>query len=378
MIILYRNQVLISDFDFDLPDELIAQHAMPDRAGSRMLHVERSSNRFHDCKFAQVPELLKTDDLLVFNNTKVFPARLFASRSGERAQPVSQRNPASRKFLQGTAEVLLNRQVGPWEWEALVRPGRKIGVGEKLFFHSDEKSRADKPLLVAEVLARGAYGERRLRFNPVADFFAVLERIGHVPLPPYIRREDTKADRERYQTVYAQESGSAAAPTAGLHFTPEILSRIRACGIEIAEITLHVGLGTFQPLRSEQVEQNTLHKESFELSATAARQINQALEQKRRIVAVGTTTIRTLEFCARNSATPDRLDAMRDEADIFIYPGFQFRIVDALLTNFHLPKSSLLILVSAFAGRELVLTAYRHAVVERYRFFSYGDCMFIE
>src|SRR2546423_4714169 len=325
-----------------------------------MLHVERSSNRFHDCKFSEFPGLLKRDDLLVFNNTKVFPARLFARRSGERAQPVSQRNLAARDFLQGTVEVLLNRQVGSLEWEALVRPGRKIGLGEKLFFYPHQPSRSDEPPLAAEVVARGDYGERRLSINPVADFFAVLDRVGHVPLPPYIRREDTKADRERYQTVYARESGSAAAPTAGLHFTPEILDRIRARGIDIAEITLHVGLGTFQPLRNEKVEQNTLHKESFELSAATARQINQALEQKRRIVAVGTTTVRTLEFCALNSDTPDRLAPMRGEADIFIYPGFHFRIVNALLTNFHLPKSSLLILVSAFAGRELVLSAYRH------------------
>ncbi|HEX7962336.1 MAG TPA: tRNA preQ1(34) S-adenosylmethionine ribosyltransferase-isomerase QueA [Terriglobales bacterium] len=370
--------MLISDFHFDLPEELIAQHALADRAASRMLHVKRSSNKFDDHKFSDFPELLKANDLLVFNNTKVFPARLFARRSGERAQPVSQRNPAAREFLQGTAEVLLNRQVGPWEWEALVRPGRKIGLGEKLFFYSDEQSRTDHPALVAEVMERGSFGERRLRFNPVPDFFAVLDRVGHVPLPPYIRRDDTKADRERYQTIYARKSGSAAAPTAGLHFTPEILERIRARGIEIAEITLHVGLGTFQPLRNEQIEQNTLHKESFELSEGAARQINQSLERKRRIVAVGTTTVRALEFAARNSAVPDRLQPMRGEADIFIYPGFQFRIVNALLTNFHLPKSSLLVLVSAFAGRDLVLNAYRHAVAERYRFFSYGDCMFIE
>ena len=205
-----------------------------------------------------------------------------------------------------------------------------------------------------------------------------MERIGHVPLPLYIRRDDTAVDRERYQTVYARETGSAAAPTAGLHFTPEILDRIRARGIQTAEITLHVGLGTFQPLRGEQVEQNTLHKENFELSEATAKQINQALEAKRRIVAVGTTTVRTLEFCSQTSTNSPQLQPMRGEVDIFIYPGFQFHIVDALLTNFHLPKSSLLILVSAFAGHELTLSAYRHAVDQRYRFFSYGDCMFIE
>jgi S-adenosylmethionine:tRNA ribosyltransferase-isomerase len=369
--------VLISDFDFHLPEELIAQHALPNRAASRMMHIQRSSNKFHDREFSGFPELLTPDDLLVFNNTRVFPARLFAQRSGERAQPVSLRNPAARDFLKGTVEVLLNRQVGPWEWEALVRPGRKIGVGEKLFFYSGNDG-SKEPDLVAEVVSRGGYGERRLRFTPVADFFAVVDRIGHVPLPPYIRREDTNADRERYQTVYARESGSAAAPTAGLHFTSQILERIRTRGIEIAEVTLHVGLGTFQPLRNERVERNILHTESFELSEATAKQINHALEAKRRIVAVGTTTVRTLEFCAQRSAVPRQLQATRGEVDIFIYPGFRFQVVDALLTNFHLPKSSLLILVSAFAGPALTLNAYRHAVGERYRFFSYGDCMFIE
>ena len=368
--------MLITDFDFHLPEELIAQHALPNRAGARMMHVQRNRNRFHDRKFFDFPDLLASDDLLVFNNTKVFPARLFAHRMGARAQPVSPRNRAARDFLQGTVEVLLNRQVGPWEWEALVRPGRKIGIGEKLFFYSGSGS--DEPKLVAEVVGRGNYGERRLRFGPVTEFFATLERIGHVPLPPYIRRDDTNEDRELYQTVYARESGSAAAPTAGLHFTPEIFNGIRSRGIEIAELTLHVGLGTFQPLRKEQVQANTLHKENFELSEATAKQINQALEAKRRIVAVGTTTVRALEFCGQSSGAPDRLKPMRSEVDIFIYPGFRFQIVGALLTNFHLPKSSLLILVSAFAGRELTLNAYRHAVDQRYRFFSYGDCMFIE
>jgi S-adenosylmethionine:tRNA ribosyltransferase-isomerase len=369
--------VLISDFDFPLPEELIAQHTLPNRAASRMMHIQRNRNRFHDREFLDFPNLLAPDDLLVFNNTRVFPARLFARRSGTRAQPVSPHNPAARGFLHGSVEVLLNRQVAPWEWEALVRPGRKIGVGERLFFHSGSNESQD-PELEAEVVGRAGYGERRLRFTPVAEFFATLERVGHVPLPPYIRREDTAVDRERYQTVYAQEAGSAAAPTAGLHFTPEILDRIRARGIETAEITLHVGLGTFQPLRNEEVEQNTLHTENFELSEAAAKKINQALEAKRRIVAVGTTTVRTLEFCKQTSAARGQLQPMRGEVDIFIYPGFRFEIVGALLTNFHLPRSSLLILVSAFAGRELTLNAYHHAVDQRYRFFSYGDCMFIE
>jgi S-adenosylmethionine:tRNA ribosyltransferase-isomerase len=237
--------------------------------------------------------------------------------------------------------------------------------------------------LTAEVIARGEFGERTLRFDPVPDFFAVVEKLGHVPLPPYIAREDRKEDRERYQTVYAraETTGSVAAPTAGLHFTPQILADIRERGIEIAELTLHVGLGTFQPVHVENVEEHKLHRESYSISEAAAAQINRALAEKRRVVAVGTTTVRTLEFAARQNALAAGIatvSAGPGEADIFIYPGFQFRAVSALLTNFHLPKSTLLMLVAAFAGRENVLQAYAHAVAEKYRFFSYGDCMFVE
>ncbi|HET6935800.1 MAG TPA: tRNA preQ1(34) S-adenosylmethionine ribosyltransferase-isomerase QueA, partial [Candidatus Angelobacter sp.] len=230
-----------------------------------------------------------------------------------------------------------------------------------------------------EITARGEYGERTLRFQPVRDFFAAVEKLGHVPLPPYIGREDRISDRERYQTVYArmEARGSVAAPTAGLHFTPEILARIRERGIRIAEITLHVGLGTFQPIHADTVEEHKMHRETFEISPEAAASINAALDHGRRVVAVGTTTVRTLEFAA--SRSPEgRIQPGRGEAEIFIYPGFQFRVIGALLTNFHLPKSTLVMLVSAFAGRENVLRAYAHAVRERYRFFSYGDCMFIE
>ena len=231
--------------------------------------------------------------------------------------------------------------------------------------------------LAAEIIARGDFGERHLRFDPVADFFGALERIGHVPLPPYIDRPDTPLDREQYQTVYSRPLGSVAAPTAGLHFTPEILDRIRARGIETAEVTLHVGLGTFQPIRVEVVEEHKIHREWYSISPEAAEKIQRARDAGRRIVAVGTTTVRTLEFAARQS--PDgRIAAQSGEADIFIYPGFDFRVVGALLTNFHLPKSTLIMLVSAFAGRERTLAAYEHAVRERYRFYSYGDCMFVE
>jgi S-adenosylmethionine:tRNA ribosyltransferase-isomerase len=362
--------VRLSDFNYSLPEELISQEALPDRAASRLLYLSRNSAKLQDLMFRSLPELLRSDDLVVFNNTRVFPARLYGRRGGVRAQPVSPHNPASKGFLQGQVEVLLTRQVSaqPNEWECLVRPGRKIGVGEHLCF-------GDGGELQAEVIARGSFGERRIRFAPVSDFMGLIENLGHVPLPPYITRSDRPADRERYQTVYARERGSVAAPTAGLHFTPEILGRLRERGIETTEITLHVGLGTFQPVREDVVERHKLHKEHFSISEQAAASINAALESHRRIVAIGTTSVRTLEHAARETG---RVQAGPGEADIFIYPGFQFRVVGALLTNFHLPQSTLLMLVSAFAGREFVLNAYRHAVEQKYRFYSYGDCMFVE
>jgi len=360
--------MLVREFDYHLPEELIAQEPPADRAASRMLHLERAPGKLADRAFREFPALLRPDDLLVVNDTRVFPARLFGRRSGAHAQPVSPRNPAAKEHLAGKVETLLTRQVGADTWEALVRPGRKIGVGERLTFGDDE--------LHAEVVGRGEFGERTLRFDPVPDFFAIVERLGHVPLPPYIARDDRAGDRERYQTVYARARGSVAAPTAGLHFTPEILAQIRARGVETASVTLHVGLGTFQPVHAEKVEDHKLHTEAYAISGEAAAAINRALAAKRRVVAVGTTTVRTLEFVAgRNDG---RIAAGSGEADIFIYPGFQFRAVGALLTNFHLPQSTLLMLVSAFAGREPTLGAYEHAVREKYRFYSYGDCMFIE
>jgi S-adenosylmethionine:tRNA ribosyltransferase-isomerase len=376
--------MLVSDFQYDLPPERIAQEPLADRAGSRLLHLNRLPGSWQDRRFREFPDLLRSDDLLVVNNTRVFPARLYGHRSGQRAQPLSPHNPAARNFLRGRVEVLLTRQVGddPNDWECLVRPGRKIGIGEKLYF-------GDPPQLEAGVTERGSFGERRIRFAPVTDFFARVERIGHVPLPPYIDRDDRAADRERYQTVYAQAPGSmarsAAAPTAGLHFTPEILARIRRRGIEIAEITLHVGLGTFQPVRVEKVEDHNLHREWYEIPVEAARAINLAKAEGRRVVAVGTTTVRTLEYAAEYATKfaaertgGNRVEAGRGEADVFIYPGYRFRIVDALLTNFHLPQSTLLMLVCAVGGKELVMSAYRHAVEAGYRFYSYGDCMFVD
>jgi len=365
--------VLVSDFDFHLPEELIAQEPLSDRSASRMLVLERSTGMFRDETFRDFPTLLRAGDVLVLNNSRVFPARLFGRRSGSHAQPLSSRNPASREFLKGRVEVLLTRQLGNNEWEALVRPGRKLGVGEVLRFGESESGTI---LLEAEITARGEYGERRLRFAGVPDFFERLERLGHVPLPPYINREDRVADRERYQTVFARTRGSAAAPTAGLHFTPAILDEIRKRGVEIVEVTLHVGLGTFQPLREETVESNRLHVESYEIGRATAELINRALSESRRVIAVGTTVVRTLEHSAQQGF--GRVVAGCGDTSIFIYPGFRFQIVGALLTNFHLPCSSLLMLVSAFAGREQVLAAYKHAVTERYRFFSYGDCMFVK
>ena len=360
--------MLVSEFDYELPEELIAQEPLAERGASRLLHV--TPGQIRDDRFRNFPDLLRPGDLVVFNNSKVLPARLFGRRSGVKAQALSRQNPASREFLKGRIEVLLTRQgsESPNEWECLVRPGRKIGVGEKLFFGSNDE-------LQAEVVSRGEFGERRIRFEPVQDFFRVLERVGHVPLPPYINRADSSDDRERYQTVYARERGSVAAPTAGLHFTSEILDRLKQRGIETAEVTLHVGLGTFQPIHTERVEDHKLHREHYEISPATAESVTRALEEKRRVVAVGTTTVRTLEYSAKLTG---QVQPGRGEADLFIYPGFRFRVAGAMVTNFHLPQSTLLMLVCALGGQETILRAYRHAVEERYRFYSYGDCMLVE
>jgi S-adenosylmethionine:tRNA ribosyltransferase-isomerase len=362
--------VLVSEFDYHLPEELIAQEPLADRAASRMLRLDRISGAIQDLSFRKLPELLRSGDLVVFNNTRVFPARLYGRRSGFKAQPLSPANPAARDFLQGRVEVLLTKQTSqePNEWECLVRPGRKIGVAEQLFFGEHQE-------LVADVVQRGEFGERRIRFAPAENFFELIEKLGHVPLPPYISREDRGADRDRYQTVYARERGSVAAPTAGLHFSPEILAQMAECGIQTAEITLHVGLGTFQPVRLKKVEEHQLHSERYSIPPDAAAKINLALEEKRRVIAVGTTTVRTLEFATRGSG---HLQAGSGEADLFIYPGFDFRVVSAMLTIFHLPQSTLLMLVCALGGKENVLRAYEHAVAEGYRFYSYGDCMLVE
>ncbi|MGB8065962.1 MAG: tRNA preQ1(34) S-adenosylmethionine ribosyltransferase-isomerase QueA [Candidatus Sulfotelmatobacter sp.] len=366
-----RSCVLVSDFHYELPDDLIAQQPLPDRAGSRLLHLTAASGTFADRHFRDFPDLLRTGDLVVFNNTRVFPARLYGRRKGLKSQSISPRNPAAREFLRGRVEVLLTRQLrnDPNEWECLVRPGRKISVGEHLFFGEHDE-------LEAEVIARGEFGERHICFAPVLDFFACIDLIGHMPLPPYIARPDSPADHERYQTVYARDRGSVAAPTAGLHFTREILARLAARGIETAEITLHVGLGTFQPVRVQRVEDHQLHAEQYSISAESAAKIREARGQSRRVIAVGTTTVRALEFAAQQHS--GEVHPGSGEANLFIYPGYNFQVVQALLTNFHLPESTLLMLVCALGGKENVLNAYRHAVARRYRFYSYGDCMFVE
>jgi S-adenosylmethionine:tRNA ribosyltransferase-isomerase len=400
--------MLVSDFHYELPEELIAQGPLADRAGSRLLRVTSGAgmSELEDRWFREFPELLRGNDLVVFNNTRVFPSRLYGRREGaqnphfsqksrEMGHPENQnphplaenaRRAGHPERLRGRVEVLLTRQLQeePNEWECLVRPGRKIGVGERLIFGEQDE-------LEAEVMARGEFGERRIRFaktptsrtknaremgHPAEDFFGLVEKIGHVPLPPYIGREDSSGDRERYQTVYARERGSVAAPTAGLHFTPEILKRVRERGIETAEVTLHVGLGTFQPVRTERVEEHRLHSEAYSISEDAAEMIGRARRDSRRIVAVGTTTVRTLEFAAQQGAGEVR--AGTGEANIFIYPGYKFQVVEALLTNFHLPQSTLLMMVCALGGKENILRAYEHAVRERYRFYSYGDCMLVE
>ncbi|HEY0796530.1 MAG TPA: tRNA preQ1(34) S-adenosylmethionine ribosyltransferase-isomerase QueA [Acidisarcina sp.] len=360
----------MSQFNFNLPPELIAQQALSDRAGSRMLSLDRETGGLCDGYFRQFPDMLRSGDLLVLNDSRVIPARLFARKAA--------RESASGEPTSGQIEVLLTEQLSEWEWRALVRPGRKVLLRERLRF-SASAGEDGQAILEADVIAHGEFGERTLKFSPVGDFFSRLEHLGHIPLPPYIHREDEGPDRERYQTVYARERGSVAAPTAGLHFTADVLERIRVRGVRIAYVTLHVGLGTFQPVRVERIEDIRLHAERYTLPAETADEINSARRDGRRVIAAGTTTMRTLEHCALQShlAGQAGIYPHSGSTSIFISPGFDFRLVTGLLTNFHLPQSSLLMLVSAFGGYCRVMAAYRHAVAAGYRFFSYGDCMFI-
>ncbi|MGE0450387.1 MAG: tRNA preQ1(34) S-adenosylmethionine ribosyltransferase-isomerase QueA [Vicinamibacterales bacterium] len=353
----------VSDFHFELPPGLIAQEPSAVRGASRLLRLDRRTGRTAHHSVVELPGLLRSDDLLVINNTRVFPARL-----------LGQRDPSG-----GGVECLLVRRLphdpsdaaDAERWEALVHPGQKLKPGARMLFQAPEGA------LEGEVLARLFHGRRvvRLRSLDSRPVQALVDAIGHMPLPPYIKRDDRQSDRDRYQTVYATRRGSIAAPTAGLHFTPAILEALEQRGIETTEITLHVGYGTFQPVRTDVVEEHRLESERYEISEQSAAQINQALASGRRVVAVGTTTTRTLEGVA--AASQGRVVPGAGDTNLFIYPGFAFQVVSGLLTNFHLPESSLLMLVCAFAGRERVLQAYREAVAAEYRFYSYGDAMLI-
>jgi S-adenosylmethionine:tRNA ribosyltransferase-isomerase len=360
----------LSEFDFELPPELIAQRPLEERDASRMLVMDRMSGTLQDCHFHDFPEMLRGDELIVLNNARVLPARLFGRRVGIRSEKPGENSPTRTEHLKSSIEVLLVRQLEPDLWETLVRPGRKIPVGERIVFGDGE--------LEAQVENRGGYGLRLMRFISKGRFNEVLARLGHIPLPPYIKRGDEPLDRDRYQTVYARQGSAVAAPTAGLHFTPEILKRLRERGIEIAEITLDVGLGTFEPVRTERLEDHKIHAESYEISEAAAQAIANAKSEGRPVLAIGTTVVRALEDAAEKSQAPGgSVSPGAAEASIFIYPGKPIRIVNQLLTNFHLPRSTLLALVATLVGRESVLRAYGHAVKANYRFYSYGDCMLI-
>ncbi len=347
--------IRVSDFDFVLPDEQIAQAPMPERTASRLLVLDRATDRLRERHVSDLPSILCPGDVLVLNDTRVFRARLLGHRvpSG------------------GAVECLLLGHLGDDRWDALVHPGQKLRVGERCRFAARDH------VILAEILERRFHGRRTIRvWTPDGrDVAAAIDAIGHVPLPPYIKRSAGEADRERYQTVFARRRGSVAAPTAGLHFSGDLLRELERLGVERVEVTLHIQYGTFRPVRTERVEEHTMGAEPFEISAAAARTINRALAEKRRVVAVGTTTTRALEAAAL--AGGGRVEPGRGSTDLFIYTGFRFQVVGALLTNFHLPRSSLLMLACAFAGRDRVLEAYRHAVARGYRFYSYGDAMLI-
>ena len=337
-----------SDFDFYLPEELIAQTPLEKRDGSRLLVLDKESGAMEHRHFYDLPEYLRAGDCLVLNNSRVLPARLIGTRPGG-----------------GAVELVLLRDLGEGRWECLSRPGRKTKPGTELFFGGGE--------LKATVEAVAEGGNRIVKFDYRGIFLEVLERLGKMPLPPYIKEE--LQDPERYQTVYSRELGSAAAPTAGLHFTNELLEKIQAMGVKVCYVTLHVGLGTFRPVKEDEIENHEMHSEFCIIPEDTARTVTETKQNGGRIVAVGTTSCRTLESFAKDDGT---LEACSGWTDIFIYPGYSFKCIDALVTNFHLPESTLIMLVSALAGREHILNAYRTAVEEKYRFFSFGDAMFIK
>ncbi len=400
--------MLVSDFDYELPERLIAQEPPVTRDASRLLVIDRASGKFSDSVFTALPDHLRAGDLLVLNNTRVFPARLI----GRRVRVT----PRGETVLGGRVEVFLVSRVEPLVWEALVRPGRALTPGARIEFARGK--------LTAEVIKWRERGRRVVRFEATGDFDEIIDRIGRTPLPPYIKRdEEDRLDAERYQTVFARQRGAVAAPTAGLHFTPQLLDRLLNIGVEITEVTLHVGYGTFQPVRVDRVENHQVEPETYSIEETAAASINRALTEGRRVIAVGTTTTRALESAAlesgraeeqrsggaegqrarrgdgatgrggeaeeqRGGGAEQTLEAVSSAApllsssgtattNLFIYAGFEFKVVRGLVTNFHLPRSSLLMLVSAFGERELILKAYRHAIEQNYRFYSYGDAMLI-
>jgi S-adenosylmethionine:tRNA ribosyltransferase-isomerase len=369
----------VRDFDFDLPAELIAQEPPASRGGARLLHLGRDSGSIAHTHVSVLPDLLRAGDLVVVNNTRVFPARLLGRRvpSGGAVECLLIRS------LPGADQVAIKSDPSPTPirpqsdpsptsqlWEALVYPGQKLKPGARVVFEGIR-------IIHGEILERRPFGRRvvRLWTHDGSPLDEAVDAIGHMPLPPYIKRDDRADDRDRYQTVFAQARGSIAAPTAGLHFSPPLMTALAARGVEIAELTLHVGYGTFQPIRVDRVEDHRLEAERYEIGAPAAAAINRARVDRRRIIAVGTTTTRTLEAVARKH--DGAIAAGQGDTDLFIYPGAEFRIVGGLLTNFHLPQSSLLMLVSAFAGRDRVRSAYDAAIAERYRFYSYGDAMLI-
>ena len=336
-----------SDFYYDLPEELIAQHPIEPRDASRLLVIDRKDGSLADRHFFDVIDYLQAGDVLVLNNTKVIPARLIGHRKGHT----------------GEVEFLLLKRLDYTHWKCLVRPGKKLQIGAEVVFSEE---------LSATVVDRGEEGERIVEFSFEGVFEDILTRVGAMPLPPYIKEK--LEDGKRYQTVYSKVDGSAAAPTAGLHFTEALLTKIREKGVIVAEILLHVGLSTFRPVKAENIEEHKMHEEYYEISESAAEAINAAKREGRRVVCVGTTSVRTLESAADRKG---HVVAGNGNTHIFIYPPYDFKIVDALITNFHLPESTLLMLVSAFMGREEALRAYKHAVEEKYRFFSFGDACFI-
>lgn len=343
--------MLLSDFDFDLPQELIAQQPLDQRSASRLIHLRRDNHTVEHTLFANLPELLRAGDLLVRNETRVLPARLLG-----------------RKPSGGQVEILLVRQLEPVAnvWRCITRSSKGLRIGTHLDFACG---------ITAEVVDVLDEGQRLVKFACEGDFFTALEQAGHMPLPPYIRREDRQTDKSRYQTVFANNPGAIAAPTAGLHFTEETFKELAARHIDVCGVTLHVGPGTFLPVRTENLNEHRMHAEVYDIPTETAEAVNRAKSEGRRVIALGTTVTRTLEHAVDEQG---RLCPGQGETALFIKPGFNFRMVDALITNFHLPKSTLLVLVAAFAGRDFILDAYRQAVEQEYRFFSYGDCMLIE